>query len=176
MFALLRKCGLFRFRPLSTGCEQTNAFRTSVFHRSRVTGQPLLKLTSFSPDRTSSNASRRVPSLRSSIKSSTRSGGLLWKRFRSSILSFLVSRHSQRNLYTTIENAYSKISKKKIKIPNCIKESSRYNYLFCRNYKFERNECQWNFLNSRHVSHRIGSHFVTNESSLQLLCVYFWIN
>lgn len=35
--------------------------------------------TNFSPDKTSSRARRRVPSLRSSIKSSTRRGGTLWK-------------------------------------------------------------------------------------------------
>lgn len=35
--------------------------------------------TSFSPDKTSNNARSFVPSLRSSIKSSTLSGGTRWK-------------------------------------------------------------------------------------------------
>jgi len=49
VLALLRKCGLFTLRPLSTG--------------------------NFSPDKTSSKASSLVPSFKSSIKSSIRSGG-----------------------------------------------------------------------------------------------------
>lgn len=173
VFALLRKCGLFRFRPLSTGCEQTNAFRTSIFYRSRVTRQPLLKLTSFSPDKTSSNASRRVPSLRSSIKSSTRSGGLLWKRFRSSILSFLATRHSQRNLYTTIENSYTTISKKKIKIYACqtslaVREKTKSLRLFTRNFVVTINskEINVNGIFQIHVTFLIKLDFLSWRTNL----------
>lgn len=69
---------------VSIGISQAHIFgrKRNVWKSLRLGNKMNTTLTSFSPDRTSSNARSLVPSFKSFIKSSILNGGVLWKKTR----------------------------------------------------------------------------------------------